>query len=288
MTLNQLRAFQAVARHLNITRAAKDIRISQPVISKQLKLLEEEFGVKLHLTTGQGIRLTEQGHAFLSGVDHILNELDKLQLSVGNTARPEKIERFVLGANDSSAAFLLPQALKTFHEARPNVHPILRIGSSRTIEQMIINSEIEMGFTTNLSYDPRLVVETLTSDETVAFVSTRHQLTVRRRLTRQELSEIPFVTRIGSKSVRKIEEKGIQLNIVIQCESSDSVKSAVEAGLGVGLLYRGSVELGLRSGYFKAITLPELQSVDVKCYLIYRKGESLSMNAQYFLSIVNQ
>ena len=288
MTLNQLRSFQAVARHLNVTKAAKNIRISQPVLSKQLKVLEEEVGVKLHLRTGQGIKLTEQGHAFLHGVDHVLSEVERLQLAVGDKARPAKIERFVVGANDSPSAFMLPEALKAFHKAHPNVYPILRTGPSRVIEQMILNSEVEMGFTTNRSYDPRLVVETFRSDEPLGFVSAKHQLAVKRRLTGHELSQIPFVTRIGSKSVRQLEEKGIQLNIVMQCESSDAVKSAVEAGLGVGLLYRGSVELALRSGYFKPITIPELQNLDVKCYLIYRKGESLSTNASDFLSVLKQ
>ena len=287
MTLRQLRTFQAIARHLNVTRAAKDIRTSQPVLSKQLKLLEEEVGVRLHFRTGQGVKLTEQGHAFLQGVDHVLSELDKLQLSIRDTTRLGRREQFMVGATDSPSTFMLPEALKTFHIDRPNVYPILRTGRSRAIEQMLLNSEVEVGFTTNRSYDPRLIVEAFRSEESVAFVSVRHELAVKRRITEKELPEIPFITRIGSKSVRQLEENAIQLNIVMQCESSDAVKSAVETGLGVGLLYRGSVELGLRSGYFKALKIFGLQKLETKCYLICRKGQTLSANAQHLLSILS-
>lgn len=79
MTLCQLKAFAAVARHLNETKASHELHVSQSSISQQLKLLEEECGVKLFKKIGRGVKLTEDGRLFLTDIEPVLPQLRKLQ-----------------------------------------------------------------------------------------------------------------------------------------------------------------------------------------------------------------
>jgi DNA-binding transcriptional LysR family regulator len=79
MTLHQLRIFEFVARHLNITRASKELHMSQPAVSQQLKFLERQFRERLLVRTRQGVKLTEQGRAFLNAVRPIIAQADKIE-----------------------------------------------------------------------------------------------------------------------------------------------------------------------------------------------------------------
>jgi DNA-binding transcriptional LysR family regulator len=81
---------------------------------------------------------------------------------------------------------------------------------------------------------------------------------------------------------------GLNLNVVMWCESVDIKKESVQAGLGVGLFYRGSAEAGLKEGYFKAIEIPRLKNIKITCFAIYRKGMDLSPNRRDLLTVLRQ
>jgi DNA-binding transcriptional LysR family regulator len=99
MTLHQLRIFGAVAKHLNVTKAAHEVRISQPTVSKQLRLLEEEFRVKFYSRVGQGIELTEEGRRFWQAVQPILMGVNELRKTFPKTDK--ETEFFIVGGTQS-------------------------------------------------------------------------------------------------------------------------------------------------------------------------------------------
>jgi LysR family transcriptional regulator, low CO2-responsive transcriptional regulator len=80
MTLHQLRIFESVARHLNITRASKELHMSQPAVSQQLKILERQFARRLIVRTHHGVKLTEQGRVFLDAVRPIIAQADRIEI----------------------------------------------------------------------------------------------------------------------------------------------------------------------------------------------------------------
>ena len=87
---------------------------------------------------------------------------------------------------------------------------------------------------------------------------------------------------------QEIERMGLHLNVVMWCESVDIKKESVQAGLGVGLFYRGSAEAGLKEGYFKAIEIPGLKNIKITCFAIYKKGMELSPNRKDLLTLLRQ
>jgi LysR family transcriptional regulator, transcriptional activator of the cysJI operon len=286
LTLQQLRIFKAVVKTRSITKAARELRISQPSISKQLKLLEDEFGVKFHVRVGQGIELTDEGQRFWTAVYPILDQIGDLK-SLFNGG--EKSARsLALGVSQSPSASLAPAVLKAFGRLYPEVSSVIRTSDSRNLEQLVLRSEIELALVTAPSNHPEIVVEPVRSQHVTAFVSFKHAPAKKSKLNQDELDRMPFIIKMGGRIDKLLKQQGRHLNIAMQCESSSAVKSAVESGLGIGLLPRDNVEHGLNAGYFKSIKIPWLNELDFKCFVIYRIGLPLSPNAENFLALLRR
>jgi DNA-binding transcriptional LysR family regulator len=288
MTLHQLKIFEAVAEHLNITNVSRKLQVSQPSVSKQLRLLEQEYGLKFYVKSGRGIKLTQEGQLFQVTVKPILEQMEGLKRTFENRVAEGRAKSLVVGSSPSPAAFLLSAVLKSFVELHPTVHPTLRTGYPHAIKEMILNAEVDIALTITLPDHPQIIAEPIHSEEIVAVVSSRHPLAKKGRLNEAELAQAPFVIMKGGRIAEEIEKMGLKLNVVMWCDSVEPIKEYVQAGLGVGLFYRGSAEAGLREGYFKVIEIPRLKNIRVTYFVIYRKGIPLSTNGQDLLTLLRQ
>jgi DNA-binding transcriptional LysR family regulator len=288
MTLHQLKIFEAVAEHLNITKVSRKLQVSQPSVSKQLRLLEQEYGLKFYVKSGRGIKLTQEGQLFQVTVKPILEQVEGLKRTFENRVAEGRAKSLVVGSSPSPAAFFLSAVLKSFVELHPTVHPTLRTGYPHAIKEMILNADVEIALTITLPDHPQIIAEPIHSEEIVAVVSSRHPLAKKGRLNEAELAQAPFVIMKGGRIAEEIEKMGLKLNVVMWCDSVEPIKEYVQAGLGVGLFYRGSAEAGLREGYFKVIEIPRLKNIRVTYFVIYRKGIPLSTNGQDLLTLLRQ
>ncbi|HWO42392.1 MAG TPA: LysR family transcriptional regulator [Candidatus Eisenbacteria bacterium] len=285
MTFHQLYIFDTVARYLNVSRAAQEVRISQPSLSRQLRLLEEECGLKLHRAiVGRGIKLTEEGREFWAAIKPILDQFDRVQKKfLSNSTASTTL---LVGATQGPSVSFVPDALKAFKKKHPCVKPTLRTGDSRRVEEMLLKSEIDVAVVVYPSYNSRLTVEPLHRVRVSAVVSHRHPLAKKRNLTSEQILKAPFIVKMASKITELLEKSEINLNIAMRCESIEGVRAAVESGIGIGLLYRENVEHGLRGGYLKELQIPWLNKLNFQWFVLYRKGEPLSNNAQQFVSLI--
>lgn len=288
MTFHQLKIFETVAEHLNITTASRKIRISQPSVSKQLRLLEKECGLKLYVRCRQGIRVTEEGRLFQIAAKPIIEQMEELKRTFVNRVGDTRAKHLTVGSTPSPAAFFLSAVLKSFVELHPNVHPTLRTGYPLAMEEMVLKGEVEIALTTIPPNHPQIIAEPIHVEEVVAVVSAKHSLAKKERLNEAELTRAPFVMTAGGRIAQEIERMGLNLNVVMWCESVDIKKESVQAGLGVGLFYRGSAEAGLKDGYFKAIEIPRLENIKITCFAIYRKGMDISPNRRDLLTVLRQ
>jgi len=288
MTLHQLKIFEAVAEHLNITKASEKVRISQPSVTKQLRRLEQEYGLKFYVKSGRGIKLTQEGQLFQVTVKPILEQVEGLKRTFENRVAEGRAKSLIVGSSPSPAAFFLSAVLRSFVELHPTVHPTLRTGYPHAIKEMILNAEVDIALTITLPDHPQIIAEPIHSEEIVAVVSSRHPLAKKGRLNEAELAQAPFVIMKGGRIAEEIEKIGLKLNVVMWCDSVEPIKEYVQAGLGVGLFYRGSAEAGLREGYFKVIEIPRLKDIRVTYFVIYRKGIPLSTNGQDLLTLLRQ
>jgi DNA-binding transcriptional LysR family regulator len=290
MTLHQLRIFSTVARHLNVTRAANELHLSQPSASEQIKFLEDELDFKLYRKIGRGIDLTGRGRAFLAEINPVLGQMEVIKKKFGK----QKIHGTTLtvGGADGPAAFLLPSLAAVFRKSHPQTKVALRGGSSSALEQMVRNSDIELAVITNRSDLPYLAYERCRREEAVLFTSSGAQWN-QRRITRAGLGEVPLVVfkrgQVGGMAqiLNQIREKVSGLNIVMHCELAEAVKNAVKARIGVGLLYKDLLRSEIERGEVKVIRIPGLKMC-VESFIIYHKEKPLSADARNFLALLQR
>jgi DNA-binding transcriptional LysR family regulator len=292
MTLHQLKIFHAVSQHLNITKASKELRISQPSVFQQVKSLEDSYGTKLYRKTGRGIELTEEGRLFRLEVDEILRRVDRLEKNF--RSKPALPGRLVIGASHGPSASLIPSVLANFKRTHPLVQVTLKTRDSRGIEQLVAESRVELAVVTDVSQirnSPGFHIEPCRREQLVVFVSTKHPFARKARVTLAELARQPLILKERSESktqeiLKQIEQKGFVLNVFMECESAEAVKLAAMKGLGVGVLYRDHLNTEVKRGDLKIVRISDLKRIDTNSFILYKAGQALSPNAREFLGLL--
>src|SRR5215471_10194285 len=274
MTFHQLEIFSAVAEQASITQAARKIKISQPSVSKQLRFLERECGLKLYVKAGRGIKITEEGRMLQSAAKPILKQMEDLRGSFLSKVSDARDVALRVGSTPSPGAFFLPGVLKSFVKLHPKIHPTLRTGYPDAIKAMVLNGEVDVAVTTIAPSHPEIVEESIASEEIVAIVSAKHPLASKKRLTETELGKVPFIMTTDGRIADEIKKIGLRLNVVMWCESIALKKAGAEAGL--------------RQGYFKTLEIPKLKNIKIARYVAYRRGIRLSPNLSSLLSLLRR
>jgi DNA-binding transcriptional LysR family regulator len=291
MTLNQLRVFDAVCRFQSFTKASEALRISEPSVFRQAKSVEQASGTKLYAKVGRGIELTPGGRLFYASVREILSRIDRLQQMFKPVANDPAGGSLVVGSSHGPSVSLLPLLVAAFKEKHASTHVSLRSRASREIEQMILAEKVEIGMITRPSTSLQITAAPYRREKLVAFVSAKHPLANRNALSAAEVAQGPLIVRQGREAktweiFKRIEAQGYDLNILMECESAEGIKSAVLKGLGLGVLYKDHIESELKSRKLRIVRIAGLGKVEINSYVIYRKDKPLSKNAEDFLAFL--
>ncbi|MGH7769543.1 MAG: LysR family transcriptional regulator [Candidatus Binatia bacterium] len=290
MTLHQLRIFSSIAKYLNVTRASAELHISQPSVSQQVKLLQEEYGATFYRKAPQGIRLTDEGRLFLKEIEPILVQFDQLKKKCGGRVKEHSL---AIGGSRSPSASFLPQVASIFKRDYPDAKLTLRTDNSDVLEQMVMGSEVEIAVITDSSASSQLIYEPCRQEELVFISPPQHPLVRRKNVSVGDLAGVPLVVfkkgrlRSFGNILSQIEKQGFNLNVVMYCDSSDALKSAVKEGIGVGLIYRDLALGEIERKDFKVIRFPGLVMRSAS-YIIYPKDKPLSAHAKRFLALLRQ
>ncbi|MGH7769542.1 MAG: LysR family transcriptional regulator [Candidatus Binatia bacterium] len=289
MTLHQLKIFSSIAKFLNVTKASAELHISQPSVSQQVKQLQEEYGAKLYTKNGRGIKLTEEGRLFLKEIDPILRQVDHLKNKFGIHSKQGSL---TIGGSHSPSASFLPLLASVFKETHPETKLTFRTHNSDVLERMVLDSDVEIGVITNSTASPYLVYEPCRREELIFFASVEHPLAKRRNLSVVELANAPLVVfkkgrlMAFEKISKQLESHGLTWNVAMYCESSEALKAAVKARMGLGIIYRDLVQPELNRKEFKVIPVQELDTRS-ESYIIYPREKPLSVNAKAFLALLH-
>ncbi|MDP2605823.1 MAG: LysR family transcriptional regulator [Deltaproteobacteria bacterium] len=291
MNQDQFTIFAAVAKHRNVTRAAEELSISQPAVTRHLKLLEENYKAKLYTRGGEGIELTPAGHLFSKEVKAILARIESLRAKLGS-ATATRGESLTVGGSYSPSAVLLPSLLARFRKSHPQVELKLRTDNRSNIERLVLKGAVELAVVSNPTSNHRLAVEPYRTESLVAFVANRHPLAEKKQLTWENLVRHGFVVReplegdgATAQFIRRLKDRGVKLKVVMHCESPEAVKVAVRRRMGVGILFKDVIAHSLKKGDFKELTLP-VEGLEGKTFIVYHKTRPLSPVAQDFLKLL--
>lgn len=292
-TLHRLMTFAAVAKNLNISRAAAELHVTQASISHQLKRLQNEYKAKLYVKNGRGIVLTPTGQSFLTHVHTIMKDLQELDHEFKVKRAVEKDRSLTVGGTFAPSASLLPQLLAIFKKSHPQIQLNLRTDNRLAIERMVLNSDVEIAVINQPARSPRLVSEAFRREKIAAFAPPNHPLARKQKLSFRDLMSHPLIIREAMGGVGSTErmlrqyEPNLKPNIVLRCQSPEAVKTAVRKKMGIGLLFESTVALEIQSGDFKKLRLSDAK-LEGTSYIIYKKGHPLSGNGRDFLNLLRQ
>ncbi len=243
MNLQQLRYLNEIVRcELNISDAAGALYTSQPGISKQIKLLEEELAIDIFVRNGKRIvALTEPGKAVLEIARRMLHETDNLK-QVGQEFSRQDSGSLTIATTHTQARYALPPVVKAFTQTYPEVKLSLHQGSPTQIAEQVLSGEADIGIATeSLALYDELVTLPCYEWHHCVVVVPKHPLLLEKRLTLKKLAQFPLITYdfafTGRNKINQaFSEAGIEPNIALTAIDADVIKTYVELGLGVGIV----------------------------------------------------
>jgi DNA-binding transcriptional LysR family regulator len=258
MELSPLRSFLAVAREGHVTRAARQLHLTQPAVSAQLARLEGELGIALFHRTPKGMVLTEAGRTLHHYVQDALVRLDDGQRALEELAGLARGE-LAVGGGATATTYLLPPLLREFHEGYPAIRLYVREQGSRGVVGAVLGGDLDIGFVTWPPDSPldavaagRLSVTEWVTDELVLLWPPGHPCHGRGSFEWAELKGQPLVLFEAGTAVRAVIDEalggaGVEPNIVMELRSIESIKQMVAQGIGAGFVSRFALapELGV-------------------------------------------
>ena len=243
MNLQQLRYLNEIVRQgLNISGAAAALYTSQPGVSKQIRLLEEELGIEIFVRNGKRIvAITEPGKAVLAIVQRILQDAGNLK-QVGQEFHSQDSGHLTIATTHTQARYALPPVVKQFIKRYPKVQLGLHQGNPTQIAEQVLNGEADIAIATeSLSLYDDLVTLPCYEWHHCVVVPPKHPLLYEKKLTLAKIAQYPIVTYDFAFSGRgkineAFEKAGITPDIALTAIDADVIKTYVELGLGIGIL----------------------------------------------------
>lgn len=244
MKLQQLRYVVEVAKQgLNVSEAAEKLHTSQPGISKQIRLLEDELGIQIFIRNGKRVvSVSEPGKHVLVIAERILREAKNLK-RVGEEFASEEEGSLTIATTHTQARYALPETVRQFRERYPQVKLSIKQGSPTQICEMVVAGEADFALATEgISTFPELAALPCYEWNRAIVVPTDHPLTqLAAPITLADIGRYPIVTYDfafagRSKINRAFEEAGVEPNVVLTAIDTDVIKTYVGLGLGVGII----------------------------------------------------
>lgn len=285
----RLVVFRAVAAQLSFRKAAEELYLSQPAVSLQVKALEEDLGVQLFDRSGTRVKLTAAGQ-ILAGYAEQANALLTQAAQEIAALNGDHAGHLALGASTTIAQYVLPHLLGEFGRAYPRVHTTLISGNTEAMVGALEQQKIALGLIEGPARSRMVKSEPFLKDQLVLIVPSGHEWAERGTVRCAELSAAPLLMRERGSGTRRViemalERRSVKLNtlqIAMELDSIEAIKSAVEAGLGIGFVSRWALAKDARLGRGFRIVEVEGMQIERDFLAAYATGPELPGLAMEF------
>lgn len=292
MDLHQIEIFCALVRFRSFSRAAETLFLTQPTVSGHMKNLEAELGVRLLDRLGKRIVPTEAGDILYRHGVRLLEERDRARQEIEKlTGRISGV--LTIGGSTIPGAYLLPPLIGAFRKKNPSISVQLSIDDTAKITEAVLSGELCIGVVGARLSDHRLEVHPFQTDELVVAVPARHRWAKKRAIMPAELKGEPFILREQGSGTRTIMEDRLEkaglstadLEVTAVVGSSDAVRQAVKAGLGVSILSSRAVKEDAAAGRLAAVRIKGV-IMERHFFVVLLKGRTRSPLCKAFLDLI--
>jgi LysR family transcriptional regulator, low CO2-responsive transcriptional regulator len=290
VTLHQLRIFHTLGKEMSFTRAAAVLHLSQPAVSIQVKRLEESMGIPLLEHIGKRLYLTDAGRELFEASKDVLERLQVLNEDM--TGMEEGVRGPLHLAAITTSKYFMPHLLGEFLRHHPDVEPRLTVtNQTRVLERLEKNLDdlVIMG---TLPDGMALEAEYFLDNPLVVVAPPDHPLVGKKSIPLARLVEERFISRepgSGTRMarIRLFAEHGLTLTPYMELGSSEAIKQAVMAGLGISVLSLHNLRLELEAGLIATLDVEHFPLMR-HWYAVHLKGKKLSNTARRFLDFLLQ
>jgi DNA-binding transcriptional LysR family regulator len=241
MDLIRLRYFERVARLASFTRAAEELHVAQPALSKHVAALEREFGRRVFERAGHSIILTDAGRRLLAHTERLLEDYARLQVEMGQLSGSASYTQLRVGASHTIADHLLSGVVATFAQQHPRVQLMVESNLSHDLTKGLVEGRLEAVIGVLPSFDRLVNEEMLFEEEYVLMLPPNHTWKGRREVTFGELREEPVIVVPNLRGHRDFMAAACRLHgfrppIRAEVTSHDLIATMVRAGVAPALV----------------------------------------------------
>lgn len=292
MDLKQLEIFSRIVELKSFSKAAQAVFLTQPTVSGHIQSLEDELGTKLLDRLGREVVPTTAGKLLYDYAKRMVAIRDEARQALDQLMGRMKGE-IVVGGSTIPGEYMMPALIGAFREKYPEVTVVLKIGDTTDIVNKVQDGECEFGIVGSRVDDGRLEFREFVKDELILIASPGHRLVKRSGISAKELASVPFVMRERGSGSRMAIEKGLSemgidpacINVVAEMGSTEAVKQAVKAGLGVSLVSSLAVKEDLRHKSVETVPFKGNRFLR-SFYIVSRRGRTVSPIGSVFLDFL--
>ncbi|MBA6315601.1 LysR substrate-binding domain-containing protein [Cellulophaga baltica] len=278
---HKLKIFKSVAHHSSFTKAAEQLFISQPAISKAIRNLEDEYNTTFFIRKRNSIELTQDGKSFLIYVNRILevySEIENRFIHKDNQL-PDRIK---FGASTTLASYIIPKIIAQFRTQYPKTSFEIESDNSDHIEELILNQQLDFGITEGKNTNPKLHFKKFIKDEIVLVTNEKNSQFPKGIISLKKLQELPIIERESGSGTREIIYEALlqqqikSLQIAVTLNSTEAIKNYLYYSDSYALLSIHAIREDLITNKLKIIDIKGF-TIERWFYFVSRTGYKSSL-----------
>lgn len=296
MELHHLEAFEAVVRHKGFTRAAEELHLTQPAVTRQIAALEAELHTRLFDRLGRTVRLTGAGEALHRYAEPILRLAREAREAVADV-ESGGAGRITVGASGTLATYVLPRLLRRFRGTAQGARAEIAIhtGVSARVREMVRAGEADLGLVTaspsDAPDDAALALLFLADYETCVVVPPGHPLAEGPAVPAEALAGMPLILMESGTNLRAYVDRllgaaGVDEQVAMELDNVEAIKRMIESELGISLLPQVAVAAEVAAGRLAALPLADVPRAHRRIALCYRRDKYLSAGLRRFIALL--
>lgn len=288
-TFRQLEIFVAVSRTQSVSRAAEILHLSQSAASTSLGEFERQFNLQLFDRVGKSLSINETGRQLLPRAVELLDRAKEIEAQLNGHAAFGEMH---IGATLTVGNYLATLLVAKFLQQHPESRVQLFVRNTKTIVQQIANYELDLGLIEGDCQHPDIAVQPWIEDELVIFCAPNNPLASQKEISLDILLNEPWILREKGSGTRETFDRAFQnyhakLNIRLELEHTEAIKSAVESGLGIGCVSRLALKDAFKRGILVPLNTPDIQ-LNRYFYFLWHKQKYQTSGIRHFLSLCKE
>ena len=284
LSLRQLQVFESVARHLNHSRAAAELFLSQPAVSMQIKQAEQTIGLPLFEQAGKKLFLTEAGREMLHYARSVLQLIEEME-DVFDAMKGLEHGRLNITVV-STANYFMPHLLAQFIQAHPKIQVGLSVANRDAVIRQLADNVADLAIMGQPPQGADMLAEPFLANPLVPIAAPSHPLAHAGKIKPQQLATEVFLLREIGSGTRAVVERffdshALPLPNHMEMDTNEAIKQSVQAAMGIGIISRHAIELELETGRLVVLDVEEFPIMR-HWHIVQRKDKRPSLSAIEF------